>query len=220
MKHENINQNNKRNYQKEMEETISAIVEQKQVPSLLLHSCCAPCSSYVLKVLSDYFRITVLYYNPNIYPAEEYEKRVREQEKFIAAFPTRYPVDFVAGDYITADFYQMAQGLEQEPEGQKRCYKCYEMRLRETAVYAKKMQMDYFTTTLSISPMKNALWLNEIGERLAEEFGLHYLTSDFKKKNGYKCSTELSREYDMYRQNYCGCVYSYKEAELRTAQKK
>lgn len=202
---------NRINYQKELDKVIESLSQQEKVPTLLLHSCCAPCSSYVLEYLSNYFGITVFYYNPNIYPDEEYEMRVREQQRFIRAFPAKHPIDFIEGAYDKERFYEMARGLEAVPEGGQRCFQCYELRLREAGELAKARGFDYFTTTLSISPMKNAEKLNEIGLRLAEELGVAYLCSDFKKRNGYKRSTELSREYGMYRQDYCGCVYSYQE---------
>lgn len=202
---------NRINYQKELDKVIESLSQQEKVPTLLLHSCCAPCSSYVLEYLSNYFGITVFYYNPNIYPDEEYEMRVREQQRFIRAFPAKHPIDFIEGAYDKERFYEMARGLEAVPEGGQRCFQCYELRLREAGELAKARDFDYFTTTLSISPMKNAEKLNEIGLRLAEELGVSYLCSDFKKRNGYKRSTELSREYGMYRQDYCGCVYSYQE---------
>lgn len=202
---------NRINYQKELDKVIESLSQQEKVPTLLLHSCCAPCSSYVLEYLSNYFGITVFYYNPNIYPDEEYEMRVREQQRFIRAFPAKHPIDFIEGAYDKERFYEMARGLEAVPEGGQRCFQCYELRLREAGELAKARDFDYFTTTLSISPMKNAEKLNEIGLRLAEELGVAYLCSDFKKRNGYKRSTELSREYGMYRQDYCGCVYSYHE---------
>ena len=213
------------NYQKELDKLLENLKEQGQVPTLFLHSCCAPCSSYVLEYLSQYFFITVFYYNPNIYPDEEYYKRVEEQKHFIQRFNENsrqasmeagaqrrfHKISFVEGNYDKERFYAMAKGLEQVPEGGERCFACYELRLREAAEHAQRLGMDYFTTTLSISPMKNAEKLNEIGEKLAQEYGVKYLTSDFKKKNGYKRSTELSREYGMYRQDYCGCVFSLRE---------
>ena len=202
---------NRINYQKELDKVIESLSQQEKIPTLLLHSCCAPCSSYVLEYLSNYFGITVFYYNPNIYPDEEYEMRVREQQRFIRAFPAKHPIDFIEGAYDKERFYEMARGLEAVPEGGQRCFQCYELRLREAGELAKARDFDYFTTTLSISPMKNAEKLNEIGLRLADELGVSYLCSDFKKRNGYKRSTELSREYGMYRQDYCGCVYSYQE---------
>lgn len=199
---------NKRNYQKELDACLDQIVNEGRVPRLLLHSCCAPCSSYVLEYLSQYFSITVFYYNPNIYPAEEYEKRVQEQRMFIERLPVKHPISFLDGPYEPERFYEMAKGLEKAPEGGERCFGCYRLRLHEAAEMARAGKFDYFTTTLSISPLKNADKLNEIGEELAKEYGVSYLNSDFKKKNGYKRSTELSAEYGLYRQNYCGCVYS------------
>ena len=201
------------NYQRELEKIIEGHQSAGEVPTLLLHSCCAPCSSYVLEYLSDYFRITVFYYNPNIYPDEEYEKRVKEQQSFIRRLPVTHPVSFLAGSYEKDRFYQMAKGLEQEPEGGERCFRCYELRLRKTAELAEQLGMDYFTTTLSISPLKNATKLNEIGLGLAKEYHTSYLVSDFKKKNGYKRSVELSNEYGMYRQNYCGCIFSIRKED-------
>lgn len=203
----------KENYQKILDETIAGLEERGEVPKLLLHSCCAPCSSYVLEYLSDYFYITVLYYNPNIYPEDEYYHRAAEQKRFIKEFPTKYPVTYVEGNFEPERFYETVKGYENIREGGERCFRCYELRLREAAEYAKKLNCDYFTTTLSISPMKNAVKLNEIGGRLAEEYGIPYLYSDFKKRDGYKRSTVISAEYGMYRQDYCGCVFSKRERE-------
>lgn len=203
------------NFQKELDKTIEKLQQTEYVPTLFLHSCCAPCSSYVLEYLSEYFRITVFYYNPNIYPDEEYYKRVREQKDFIVKFPAKHSIDFVEGSFDKETFYEMAKGLEDVPEGGERCFSCYELRLMEAAKYAKERKMDYFTTTLSISPLKNATKLNEIGQRLEQEYGVRYLVSDFKKKNGYKRSVELSKEYGMYRQDYCGCVFSKREREAQ-----
>lgn len=196
------------NYQKELDKLIERLEKEDNVPSLLLHSCCAPCSSYVLEYLSNYFKITVFYYNPNIYPESEYTKRILEQQTLITQMKTRYPVAFMAGNYDSERFYEMAKGLEHLKEGKERCFRCYEMRLREAAEVAGKCGFDYFTTTLSISPLKNAAKLNEIGTRLSKEYGVAYLLSDFKKKNGYKRSIELSKKYDLYRQDYCGCEFS------------
>ena len=203
----------KENYQKILDETIAGLEERGEVPKLLLHSCCAPCSSYVLEYLSDYFYITVLYYNPNIYPEDEYYHRAAEQKRFIREFPTKYHVTFVEGNFEPERFYETVKGYENIREGGERCFRCYELRLREAAEYAKKLNCDYFTTTLSISPMKNAAKLNEIGGRLSEEYGIPYLYSDFKKRDGYKRSTVISAEYGMYRQDYCGCVFSKRERE-------
>ena len=213
-----------RNYQKELEQ----ILEQKENrgKTLLLHACCAPCSSYCLEYLREYFRITVFYYNPNITREPEYRKRVEEEKRLIAAYnrqletgdlegmnstPQAYRIDVLEGDYTPQVFLEMAKGREQCPEGGERCFLCYELRLRETARQAAEGKFDYFTTTLSISPLKNAGKLNEIGERLSAEYGVPYLVSDFKKKNGYLRSIRLSEQFSLYRQDYCGCIYS--EAE-------
>ena len=203
---------NQRNYQKELNGTIEKLVEAGRTPRLLLHSCCAPCSSYVLEYLSEYFSVTVFYYNPNIFPAEEYEKRVKEQEALILRLPAKHRISFLEGPYEQERFYEMAKGLELEPEGGERCFRCYHLRLLEAAQMARAGAFDYFTTTLSISPLKDAEKLNEIGEKLAREYGVAYLNSDFKKRNGYKRSIELSREYGLYRQDYCGCVYSRRQS--------
>ena len=204
---------NKRNYQRELEQILEDLKKESKVPKLFLHSCCAPCSSYVLEYLSEYFEITVFYYNPNIYPPREYEERAGEQKRFIEQFPARYPISYVEGNYDTKRFYEMAKGLEHIPEGGERCFRCYELRMREAAVLAKEGGYDFFTTTLSISPLKNAQKLNEIGEALQTELGIRHLPSDFKKKGGYQRSTQLSKEYELYRQNYCGCVFSKNERE-------
>ena len=205
----------KRNYQREMEREIQQLEKNDMVPTLLLHSCCAPCSSYVLEYLSHYFSITVFYYNPNISPESEFEKRAEEQKKLIASMPLKNPVSCIIGKYDPERFYETAKGLEQVPEGGERCFLCYELRLREAAEIAKKEKFDYFTTTLSISPLKKEDKLNEIGHRLEQEYKVKYLYSDFKKKEGYKRSIQLSQEYHLYRQNYCGCIYSKREAEQR-----
>lgn len=202
---------NKRNYQKELDKTLERLTKEMQAPSLFLHSCCAPCSSYVLEYLSSYFKITVFYYNPNIYPEEEYEERVKEQERLIKEMngeTDRYPIEFVRGEYRTEVFYEAVRGLEKEPEGGARCTECFKLRLEEAARLAAKGGYDYFTTTLTISPLKDAERLNEIGEEMGKKYGVRFLNSDFKKKNGYKRSTELSAEHHLYRQNYCGCVFS------------
>ncbi len=203
------------NYQKELDKTIDKITREGVIPTLFLHSCCAPCSSYVLKYLSDYFKITIFYYNPNISAEDEYRERVREQIRLINEMPVKNKVEFMEGRYEPEVFYEMAKGMEDIPEGGERCFKCYELRLREAAVIAKDRGFDYFTTTLSISPLKNAAKLNEIGLKLEEEYNIKYLLSDFKKKEGYKQSVELSKEYNLYRQNYCGCAFSKREALLR-----
>ncbi|MCM1386385.1 MAG: epoxyqueuosine reductase QueH [Bacillus sp. (in: Bacteria)] len=243
-----------RNYQKELDKIIEGIadstvtgLEETYPPRLLLHSCCAPCSSYVLEYLRQYFRITVFYYNPNISSEPEYQKRVAEQKRLIAAYnraamkaaegglqqdeaasdgqpqdkglqpgPARsgYYIEIIEGDYEPERFFEIAKGLEQCPEGGERCFVCYELRLRKTAKEALAGAYDYFTTTLTISPLKNAAKLNEIGERLSIEYGIKWLPSDFKKRGGYQRSIVLSKEYDLYRQNYCGCVYSRKEKDI------
>ena len=210
---------NKINYQKVLEQTIEEHQKKGEVPSLLLHSCCAPCSSYCLEYLSTYFEITVFYYNPNIYPEEEYRTRVAEQQRFILSLPAKHPISFREGAYDTERFYTMTKGLEDCPEGGERCFRCYELRLREAAEAAERYGMDYFTTTLSISPLKNAAKLNEIGASLEAEYGVRYLYSDFKKKNGYKRSVELSEQYGMYRQYYCGCVFSKNQRDREIAAK-
>ena len=210
---------NRVNYQQVMENLIADNCIEGRSPRLLLHSCCGPCSTYCIQTLAEHFRVTVFYYNPNIYPPEEDHMRAGEQERFIERFPTKYPVQFVEGAYDTERFYDTVRGLEHVPEGGERCFRCYELRLREAAEYAREHDFDFFTTTLSISPLKNADKLNEIGAKLEQEYGVRYLYSDFKKKNGYKQSTETSRAYDMYRQYYCGCVFSKQERDAQIAAK-
>ncbi|MBQ1517862.1 MAG: epoxyqueuosine reductase QueH [Clostridia bacterium] len=199
------------NYQKELEKVLIQIQNRDKTPTLLLHSCCAPCSSYVIEYLSNYFYITVFYYNPNISPEAEYRFRSSEQKRLISSMDTKYPVSFAEEEYDCRQFFSAVKGLEKEPEGGKRCEKCFELRLQRTAQKALQEQFDYFTTTLTISPLKNAPLLNTIGISLAEKFGINWLPCDFKKKGGYKRSIELSKEYDLYRQNYCGCVFSKME---------
>jgi predicted adenine nucleotide alpha hydrolase (AANH) superfamily ATPase len=204
------------NYQKELDNLIQQLLKNEKRPKLLIHSCCAPCSSYVLEYLSEFFDITIYYYNPNIFPEEEYDKRVEEQQRLIKAMPLKSKVQFIQGNYQPAEYYEHVKGLEKEPEGGKRCFACYELRLREAAKLAAAGGFDYYTTTLSISPYKNAEKLYEIGEKLGKEYGVAYLPSDFKKKNGYKRSIELSKEYGLYRQDYCGCVFSLQSRQNRT----
>ncbi len=201
------------NYQKELEKLIERLEREREVPKLLLHSCCAPCSSYVLEYLSNHFEITVFYYNPNIFPENEYTKRILEQQTLISDMKVKHPVSFLAGNYDRDRFFQIAEGLEHLREGGERCFKCYELRLEEAAKIARDAGFDYFTTTLSISPLKNADKLNEMGIKLADKYGVQYLQSDFKKKNGYKRSIELSSEYGLYRQDYCGCEYSFRDRQ-------
>lgn len=200
-----------RNYSRELEMILGK--PENKGKNLFLHSCCAPCSSYVLEYLRSFFRITVFYYNPNITEEAEYRHRVEEQKRLICAFnrmpEEAYPIQVIEGDYQRQYFFDQVKGFEDCPEGGERCSICFELRLRETALRAKEHNGDYFTTTLTISPLKNAQKINEIGERLAEEVGVPFLPSDFKKKNGYKRSVELSKEFDLYRQDYCGCVFSH-----------
>lgn len=249
--------NNIRNYQKELDKIIegilcnnreigsgladmdNAVSDMCSPPKLMLHSCCAPCSSYVLEYLRRFFEITVFYYNPNISIDAEYRKRVTEQKRLIAAYndmimeehiqsntagscdncntasEAAHPIDIIEGDYEPEEFFAEVKGLEECAEGGERCFKCYEMRLRKTSQMAKDNKADYFATTLTISPLKNAVKINEIGERIAKECGISWLPSDFKKKGGYQRSIELSKEYDLYRQNYCGCVYSKRQCNFR-----
>lgn len=204
----------KQNYQKVLEKTLESIRERETVPTLMLHACCAPCSSYCLEYLSKYFQITVFYYNPNITSEPEYRHRVSELRRFLGEFPAVHPVKLIEGEYRPDDFLEQVKGLEQEPERGRRCRVCYEMRLRRTAEEALKQKLDFFTTTLSISPMKNADWLNEIGAELSAETGIPYLFSDFKKKGGYQRSIELSARYGLYRQNYCGCAFSRRDGGM------
>lgn len=208
----------KKNYQRMLEQLISAIPE-GEAPRLLLHSCCAPCSSYCLEYLAQYFRITLLYYNPNISPREEFDKRTEELQRLVSRLPMKYPAQVVVPEYRPEEFYNAVKGMEQLPEGGGRCLVCYRLRLEKAAQYAAENGFDYFCTTLTISPMKNAAALNEISEELSRIYPVKPLLSDFKKKGGYLRSIELSREYGLYRQNYCGCVFSKQEAERREAAK-
>lgn len=187
-------------------------------PTLMLHACCAPCSSYVLEYLSGYFSITIYYYNPNTYPSEEYERRFAELEKFLAAYPLKNPVMLIKCEYKPEEFYEMAKGMESIPEGGERCFECYKLRMKKAAEAAADKGFDYFGTVLSISPHKNAQKINEIGFELQERYNVKFLPADFKKRNGFKRSTELSREYGLYRQNYCGCAFSKREAISRALQ--
>ena len=204
---------NKINYQKELDKVIEMLQREDRVPKLLMHSCCAPCSSYCLSYLAQYFHITVYYYNPNITEETEYKKRVAEQARLISELDTVYPIQLVEGKYDPQRFYEITKGMEQMDEGGERCFACYRLRLEEAAKLAADGGFDYVTTTLSISPMKNAEKLNEIGAEVGEKYGILWLFSDFKKKNGYKRSVELSKEHDLYRQSYCGCGYSKAQAK-------
>lgn len=204
---------NKENYQKQLDTLIACFEQENRVPTLLLHSCCAPCSSYVIEYLSSYFHITVFYYNPNIYPETEYRKRVEEQKRLLSEMPVKYPVQFIEGEFDTDTFYKLTKGLEHEPECGARCEVCYRLRLTRTAELAHQLGFDYFTTTLTISPLKDAAKINLIGQSVAQSLNISFLPSDFKKRNGYKRSIELSSQYHLYRQNYCGCVFSKNQRE-------
>ena len=199
------------NYDLEMEKQMKNLEEGT---NLLLHACCAPCSSAVLERIANHFKISIFYYNPNITDKDEYQKRIEEIKKLITLIHPKYPVKLIEGDYVPEKFMEMAKGLENEPERGKRCYKCYEMRLEETAKIAEKLGFQVFATTLTLSPHKNSNWINEIGETLNNKYNTTYLYSDFKKKEGYKRSIILSKEYNLYRQDYCGCIYSKRKNEV------
>ena len=203
----------KQNYQLMLDNTLKTLRDSGNKPSLLLHACCAPCSSYVLEYLNEYFNITVFFYNPNITEKTEYIKRSDELMRLIRELPHSNEIKFIDGGYEPEKITAIAKSLETEPEGGKRCFKCYRLRLEESARTAKENGFDYFTTTLSISPHKNAQVLNETGKELSDIYRVGYLFSDFKKRNGYKRSCELSEIYNLYRQDYCGCIYSKKERE-------
>lgn len=211
------------NYQKKLEELLNQ--PQTKGKTLLLHSCCAPCSSYVMEYLRSYFKITVFYYNPNITEDAEYRYRLQEQKRLIAAYNTQddvgktaFPIAICDAEYETSRFFEAVKGLEHCKEGSERCFACFALRLERTAREALQLQSDYFGTTLTISPLKNAAKINEIGENLEKQVGISFLPSDFKKKNGYKRSIELSKEYDLYRQDYCGCIFSRVERDGRKAE--
>ena len=205
----------KQNYQILLDRTLERIASDNRRPRLLLHACCAPCSSYVLEYLNRYFAITVLFYNPNISPASEFALRADELKRLISDMPFSTPVEYKISDYDPKPFLAIAKGQEDLPEGGERCTACYRLRLEETARIAQKDGYDYFTTTLSISPLKDAERLNTIGAELAQQYSVPYLFSDFKKRDGYKRSIQLSAEYGLYRQDYCGCIYSKRDAETR-----
>lgn len=218
---------NKINYQKLLDEKIKENEKDGIRPSLLLHACCAPCSSYTMEYLSKYFDISIYFYNPNIDTKEEYDLRIQELNRLIGEMPLSSEVKLLTGEYEPEKFYEIAKGRENVPEGGERCHLCYALRLEEAARAAVEFQMDYFTTTLSISPYKNAEWLNSLGEKYGKEYGVPYLYSDFKKKGGYARSIELSKEFGLYRQDYCGCVFSKaemikrkKEEEKKKAEEK
>ena len=203
------------NYNLEMKKQMNHIEEGS---SLLLHACCAPCSSAVLERLGDFFSITIFYYNPNITEKAEYQKRVLEVKKLIEQIPSKYKISLMEGEYDPERFFSMSKGLENEKERGRRCFSCYHMRLEETAKMADQYGFSYFTTTLSLSPYKNSDWINEIGISLDDMYQSNFLYSDFKKENGYHRSIELSREYHLYRQDYCGCIYSKKQREREKEQ--
>lgn len=199
---------NKINYQKELEKIIEENQKKNVIPKLLLHACCAPCSSYCLEYLSQYFEIILYYFNPNISLKEEYDYRLEEEKRLISLMAFKNPVTIVDSTYNPKEFFDAVKGLENEPEGGKRCAECFKLRLKATAKKAKELNVDYFSTTLTISPLKNAQLLNSIGEAFAKEYEVAWLYSDFKKKEGYKRSIVLSKKYNLYRQDYCGCVFS------------
>ncbi len=199
------------NYDKLLDEIILKHQNSCEVPTVLLHSCCAPCSSYVIEYLSKYFYITVLYYNPNISPIDEYNKRKEEQIRLIREMPSKYRVSIMDCDYDNDIYEECVKDLHDEPERGKRCTVCFKLRLNKTAKLARDNHFDYFATTLTLSPYKNAPLINSIGKEFEDKYKVSYLGSDFKKKNGYKRSIELSQEYHLYRQNYCGCIYSKRD---------
>ncbi|NLL03814.1 MAG: epoxyqueuosine reductase QueH [Clostridiales bacterium] len=204
------------NYQKEFEKMLEEIKKSDEKPELLLHSCCAPCSSYVIECLNNYFKLTVYYCNPNVFPQLEYEKRKEEQQRFIRTLNNSgSEIGFIEESYDYKDFEDISKGLEGELEGGDRCTKCYRLRLEKTAIKAVELSFDYFCTTLSVSPYKNAQKLNTIGEEFGEKYNIKYLLSDFKKKDGYKKSIELSKKYNFYRQDYCGCQTSLIQSQDR-----
>lgn len=206
------------NYEILMENQLKEIEKTGTKPKLLLHSCCAPCSSAILEFLQNYFDITVYFYNPNITFEEEYYKRLNEQREYHEK--RGYSIKVIEGKYDPReDFFKQIKGLEDRKEGGERCFKCYTLRMDATAQKAKELGFDYFSTVLSISPLKNAQWINEIGEELSEKYGIKFLNGDFKKKNRYLRSTEISREYELYRQDYCGCVFSKMEREAKEKEK-
>lgn len=206
---------NKINYSKKTEWIIENNKREQILPSLLIHACCAPCSSACLEYLNKYFDITVYFYNPNISPKAEFDKRLNEEKRLLKSMPFDNNVDIIAGFYDYNEFLEISKGLENVPEGGERCFKCYRLRLEKTAQLAKEKGFDYFCTTLSISPLKNSQKINEIGYETAEKYGVNWLPSDFKKKEGYKRSIELSKKYGLYRQNFCGCPFSKAQNDSR-----
>lgn len=201
----------RRNYRRELEQLIAGLGD--TVPTLMMHSCCAPCSSYCLEYLSQYFSITLVYYNPNIFPEEEYVKRAEELKRLVSQLPVKHPVSVIVEDYHPEEFYNAVKGMENLPEGKERCAVCYRLRLERAAKLAAERGFDYFCSTLSVGPRKNCSLLNEIGETLSQIYSVKHLPNDFKKRNGYQRSIELSHEYGLYRQDYCGCVFSKTERQ-------
>ncbi|MCI8575452.1 MAG: epoxyqueuosine reductase QueH [Bacilli bacterium] len=201
----------KENYHKKMLEILNQIKESDSIPTLLLHTCCAPCSTTVIQRLSDYFQITVIYYNPNIEPEDEYLKRKSEQIRFLREYPAKNKITFFENDWDNEAFKKISLGYENELEGGVRCHRCYYLRLEKTAQIAQQKHFDYFTTSLTISPYKNSQIINQIGKVLEDKYGVAYLYSDFKKENGYLESIQNSKEYGLYRQDYCGCLFSKNE---------
>lgn len=202
----------------EMMKILDDLKNKNEVKRLLLHSCCGPCSSYVISLLSDYFDIDVIYYNPNIEPELEYLKRKENQIKFIKNYKSKNKINFIECDYNNKDYRNYVEGFESCKEGGQRCYLCIELRLLFTTKFAKNNNYDYFASTLSVSPHKNSLWINEIGNKLSKEYSINYLINDFKKNDGYLKSIKLSKEYDLYRQNYCGCLFSKSYLEKKDNQ--
>ena len=206
------------NYHKLMLDEIEKITSEAKRPKLLLHSCCAPCSSFVIEYLSTYFEMEVYFFNPNIHPEKEYLRRLDEQIRMVEEMGLTYQV--IGPEHQSELFYQAVKGCERLGEGSERCVRCFDLRLEKAAEYASTNGFDYFTTSLTISPMKNAAKLNELGEAAGLKYGVKFLNSDFKKNNGYKRSIELSKQYDLYRQHYCGCAFSIKEQQEREARKR
>lgn len=205
-----------RNYQKELDKILLDLPD-SLMPTLLLHACCAPCASYTLEYLSESFSISLLFYNPNISPSGEYEKRKAEVLRLIRQMPMKHPVTVIESVYDSDTFRKAVRGLENMPEGGERCFACYRLRLQHAAAVAKELRCDYFASTLSVSPMKNAHKLNEIGEHYEKIYGVRHLPNDFKKRAGYQRSIALSKEYALYRQDFCGCAFSYAERQRQKA---
>ncbi len=204
------------NSNEQMERLLKELNQEGKIPKLLLHTCCAPCSTTVIERLLSFFHITVFYYNPNIEPESEYKKRKEEQKRLLKEISSKNPITFLDCDYNNLEFENIAKGYENCLEGGERCHRCYLLRLEKTAEMAKQLGFDYFGTSLTVSPYKNAFIINQIGKELQEKYSVNYLISDFKKKDGYKRSIDLSKKYNLYRQNFCGCQYSQKEKKNLT----